>query len=141
MYIIGLPEDILSDSLRPVFKSQQWQNSSCTIVVDEGHCVVMWSEFRPKYEQIVQLRSILPESTVVVMTATASISMQTKISTALSLHAPKRVMASVDRRNIFISVQRLQRNRLTVEDMFVRCIQPLFVELERDRLLFAKTIL
>jgi superfamily II DNA helicase RecQ len=139
-YVIGLPEEVLAESMWPIYKSSQWQNCKSTIFVDEGHCVVMWKTFRPKYEQISHLRSLLPYSNIVILTATASMSMQNSIAKSLLLTSPVTVMSSVDRKNIYLSVVHLHKNRMSNEDVFANCLKPLFDELAKDTVKFAKTI-
>lgn len=137
-YVIGLPEDVVSDEMLPVFKG--WKYGQCVVVVDEGHCVVHWSEFRPKYGLIKNLRPLLPSSNVLVLTATASSAAQDDISTALLLAAPVHISGPIDRENICINVVHFGRDKLPIEEVFAKLMQPFFTELRDNPATFPKTV-
>lgn len=140
MYVVGLPEDFLRDVMWPILKNKSWQTCKCVIVVDEGHCVVQWRTFRPKYDKISELRTLLPESSVTVMTATASNGMQASITSSLMLISPKLVIGSVDRHNIYLNVRHIARNRMSAEELFSSWIEPVFDDFQNHPESFGKTI-
>jgi superfamily II DNA helicase RecQ len=140
MYVVGLPEDILTESMWPILKNQSWQECKSIVVVDEGHCVIQWKTFRPKYERIGQLRALIPACKLLVLTATASVAMQASICTELMLVNPRFVVGSVDRTNIYIAVTRLSKNNMPVEDVFASCMKLIFVNLRQKRESFDKVV-
>ncbi|KAF8988194.1 hypothetical protein BDQ17DRAFT_1257859 [Cyathus striatus] len=39
------------------------------IIVDEAHCVYIWSAFRPEYNEVGRIRDILPKDMPILMTS------------------------------------------------------------------------
>lgn len=56
-----------------LFLARARQMKVALIVVDEAHCISQWGyDFRPPYLQIATLRKLLPDVTVIALTATAT---------------------------------------------------------------------
>jgi len=107
-YILSTPENILTPEFNILFQQPIFQddNRNIYIVVDECHCVVQWGyDFRPKYQQIYELRCTLTKSHYLAMTATASVVMQRNICDGLHLVSPSIIAGPIDRPNIFMKVQ------------------------------------
>ena len=69
------------------------------LVVDECHCVLSWgqSEFRPAFLKLGELRSIVPSSHIVALTATATKAAQTEIAAELQMKTPAVISRMPDR--------------------------------------------
>jgi len=80
------------------------------IAVDEAHCVSEWGhEFRPAYLAIGGARRALGRPPLTALTATATASTQREIERLLALRNPVRILAPVDRPNLFWRVERVGR--------------------------------
>jgi ATP-dependent DNA helicase RecQ len=83
--------------------------------VDEAHCISEWGhDFRPEYRALGDIRSRLKprlRSRVpcLALTVTATERVRSDIARELALQAPKVVVASFDRPNIFLEVRRRAR--------------------------------
>ena len=83
------------------------------LVVDEAHCISEWGhDFRPKYREIGQIRSIIEESNgrtpVMAVTATATPRVMDEIAQELHLRQPKRVVGELYRHNLSFQVEHIQ---------------------------------
>ena len=144
-YIIGHPEEILHKDIIFTFKKAKWRNLVSHIVVDEAHCVVQWHEdFRPKFRDIQQLRSIFPCATMVALTATATIKMQQEICQLLTMTNPEVISAHINRPNIKYSVRKRPPNSgvgNTAEKSYTAIVAPLLNELREKKMGFPKTVM
>ena len=107
--------DRLSE-LRPAF-----------LVVDEAHCVDRWGgDFRPDYDRIAKIRSLLGDPPVLAFTATAGRQAQDRILESLGVPEAKRLVTGADRPNIALVrhhiPNRPDRNRAR---LIVRLVQSL----------------
>lgn len=76
-------------------------------VVDEAHCISQWGfDFRPDYSKLGQIRKQLGQPPCLALTATATAEVMEDISRLLELNEPNRLIFSVDRPNIAISLQK-----------------------------------
>lgn len=65
------------------------QMTVCLLAVDEAHCISAWGyDFRPPYLQIAEFRQLIPETSVIALTASATPDVQTDIADKLALRAP-----------------------------------------------------
>ncbi|WP_096200994.1 RecQ family ATP-dependent DNA helicase [Bacillus sp. FJAT-45350] len=77
-------------------------------VVDEAHCISQWGyEFRTDYLKLADVRNELENPPCLALTATATKDIQADICNQLNLHEPSKHIQSVDRKNIALSVQRV----------------------------------
>lgn len=83
------------------------------VAVDEAHCISQWGQdFRPSYQNIIQLRQLLPEGIPFgAFTATATERVREDIELQLGLRDPYRFTASFDRPNLHFSVVSSSRKR------------------------------
>lgn len=78
-------------------------------VVDEAHCISQWGhEFRPEYQKLGNFITKLGNPPVLALTATATTEVERDIIHQLSMKNPSVFRNSVNRENIFLSVQRTE---------------------------------
>ncbi|MBN2347403.1 MAG: RecQ family ATP-dependent DNA helicase [Bacteroidales bacterium] len=76
------------------------------ITVDEAHCISQWGyDFRPSYLKIAELRSILPEATILALTATAAPEVAEDIQDKLEFKNKNLLKVSFARENLVYHVQ------------------------------------
>jgi ATP-dependent DNA helicase RecQ len=103
-YIFASPETIT----KPEVMAQLKQIKIAMIVIDEAHCVSQWGpEFRPQYLLLKTLLADVSHDVTLMLTATATQRVQDDILIKLGLRVRQVtvVRQSVNRPNIFLSVQ------------------------------------
>ncbi|MFY9808919.1 MAG: RecQ family ATP-dependent DNA helicase [Pseudonocardiaceae bacterium] len=76
-------------------------------VVDEAHCVSAWGhDFRPDYLRLAPVIERLGHPRVIALTATAALPVRNDIAERLGLREHRQVIASCDRPNLHLSVER-----------------------------------
>lgn len=86
------------------------------IAVDEAHCISQWGyDFRPAYLRIKALRSWLPNTPLIALTATATPTVQEDICTQLQIQKANRFVQSFIKPQLSFSVNQ-------VESKINRCI-------------------
>ncbi len=79
-------------------------------VIDEAHCISEWGhDFRPDYLQLGSTIERLGHPTVLAMTATASPQVRQEIVERLGMRKPKIFVQDFDRPNIYLRVDRFQK--------------------------------
>ncbi|WP_239985760.1 MULTISPECIES: DNA helicase RecQ [Arenibacter] len=94
------PESL--QGLSPILKEEF---ISC-VAVDEAHCISSWGhDFRPSYQQLGFLKSTLPLTPIIALTATADKATREDILAQLQIPKAKKFLASFDRKNIALEVR------------------------------------
>jgi ATP-dependent DNA helicase RecQ len=76
------------------------------ITIDEAHCISEWGhDFRPDYLEIASFRGQFPGAVCLALTATATKQVRDDIVKNLRMKEPEILVASFDRKNIFLEVQ------------------------------------
>lgn len=76
------------------------------LAVDEAHCISQWGyDFRPPYLEIASVQSIIPDTPLMALTATATSQVLADISEKLQLRTPAIFKSSFERENIHFIVR------------------------------------
>lgn len=129
-HIITSPEQAVSPEFRQLIRNSYFRSTIGSVVIDEAHCVVMWSTFRSEYAKLYTLQSLLPPTTVLfACTATLTPRLEKHVVRdagfgRLRPWDPKVniIRGSVDRPEIGIAVTRLP-SRLPQKEL-LRILKP-----------------
>ncbi len=145
IYLLGHPEDFVQKQTIRRLMMWKWSRFVTHVIVDEAHCIVQWGEnFRPKYRQLGELRSVFGDATIVAVTATATIDTQREIAKVLFLAANHKVVrTNIDRNNIkYIIHRRASSVSLgCVDYAYQSCFMPFLEELKMLGNTFPKTVI
>ncbi|MCQ2249379.1 MAG: ATP-dependent DNA helicase [Treponema sp.] len=99
------PEGLNTERMQNLLHSEG-VNVNC-ITVDEAHCISEWGhDFRPDYLEIARTRKLFPRAVYLALTATATGQVQKDIVKNLKLENPEVLVASFNRPNLFLQVQK-----------------------------------
>jgi len=77
------------------------------LAIDEAHCISSWGhDFRPEYRQLLSVRQRYPQAVCMGLTATATPRVQRDIQEILGFEDANAFVASFDRPNLHLAVQR-----------------------------------
>ncbi|NWX24873.1 RECQ5 helicase, partial [Aegotheles bennettii] len=101
------PEMAAASSFQPTLNSLLSRNLLSYLIIDEAHCVSQWGhDFRPDYLRLGTLRTRIPKTPCVALTATATKQVQEDIVAALKLKQPLSTFKTpCFRSNLFYDVQ------------------------------------
>lgn len=107
MYIT--PESL--DNCHNLINKIYFKQGICMVAIDEAHCVSSYGfDFRPKYREIVKIRTLLDNVPVLAVTATATEKVSEDIINVLKMKNCKPIKTSFDRPNLTISVKLQSQN-------------------------------
>lgn len=132
IFIYSHPENILGKpSVNKFFQCKCFEENRVVIVIDEAHCILEWGdEFRPEYSKLVELRAVLPQATILCLSATLSIKGQADIKRCLSLKDCRIHSGIPVKPNISISVLRRPASSTAVTLSYRHILDVLFNELK-----------
>ena len=89
-----------------VFRLRIQKMKVALLAVDEAHCISQWGyDFRPSYLRIAEIRELIPETTILALTASATKIVEQDIIDKLSLSEPAILRSSFARDNLSYSVR------------------------------------
>jgi ATP-dependent DNA helicase RecQ len=141
-FLFLTPEQLAKDEVI----DQLGEHRPSLLVVDEAHCVSSWGhDFRPEYLRIEDAVERLGHPRVLALTATAAPPVRAEIVTRLGMRDAHQVVAGFDRPNLYLEVQRFDRDddkRRAVVERVVRERQPglVYVATRRDAERYAEAI-
>jgi len=99
--LYAAPETLIKDDIQELLTSVR---VDC-LAVDEAHCISDWGhDFRPEYRKLAEVRSLLKDTAIIAMTATATPRVRQDIIKNLQLKNPQELIASFNRDNLFYEV-------------------------------------
>jgi len=118
-HIIMSPEQLLAPDFRALLRVSEFSLRIGALVIDEAHCVAMWSSFRSEYAKIHSVRPLIPANAVLfACTATMDASIETRIIEDCAFGWHKEwdasvgvIRASVDRPDISIIFSSLSKEQ------------------------------
>jgi len=91
------PERLTTDLIR----SRMEKMNVNLLAVDESHCISQWGyDFRPPYLRIAEIRTLIPNTPVLALTATATPQVVNDIQEKLQFRSPRIFQKSFERKNL-----------------------------------------
>lgn len=92
-----------------LFQNKLQHMKVCMITVDESHCISQWGyDFRPAYLKIAEIRTLLPETPILALTATATPEVVKDIQERLAFKKENVFQMSFERKNLAYIVRRTE---------------------------------
>lgn len=99
------PERLASET----FRLRVQRMNVTLIAVDEAHCISQWGyDFRPAYLRIAEVRRLVPQATVLALTASATQRVADDIMDKLGFAEPHIMRSSFRRKNLSYSVRHVE---------------------------------
>ncbi len=99
------PERFSVKSFQDLLEKIKDSNEVSLIAVDEAHCISEWGhDFRPDYRNLCDLKTILPKTPIIALTATATNKVRSDILNQLNIQDAKTFISSFNRENLNIQV-------------------------------------
>ncbi len=99
------PERLETD----LFRARVAKMRVSLLAVDEAHCISQWGyDFRPAYQKIASIKPLMPEASILALTATATPEVKKDIVTQLALKQPHTFQRSFTRENLSLYVRTVQ---------------------------------
>ncbi|KAK3082845.1 hypothetical protein FSP39_006929 [Pinctada imbricata] len=134
-HIFGHPEILVSKQFLEIVRDNLCDTVGY-VFVDEAHCVVNWGcQFRPDYQKLSKLKSVIRGVVFVAMTATATHRMQHEILEKLCMSKSTTVVQTSNiRANIKFNIVKRQPStgKTSAEESFETIVLPLLKELCTD---------
>ncbi len=100
------PERLKTEIFQERIKRVNQSRRVSLIAVDEAHCISQWGyDFRPAYLEIEKIRTLLPDTPVIGLTATATPKVRKDIQEKLAFKKPKVFTKSFARANLSYAVR------------------------------------
>ncbi len=116
-YIFLAPEQLRKEETVEALESA----GVSLFVIDEAHCISEWGhDFRPDYLQLGPMIERLGHPVVLAMTATASAEVREEIMHRLGMRKPAIFVHGFDRPNIYLRVDRFEREEQKMEALVHR---------------------
>lgn len=91
------PERLRTD----IFQTRLMDMNVNYLVVDEAHCISQWGyDFRPDYLLIKEIRALIPNVSVIALTATATLKVAEDIMSNLDFKSPNIIRSGFERPNL-----------------------------------------
>ncbi len=91
------PERLTTELIR----SRMEKMNVSLLAVDESHCISQWGyDFRPPYLRIAEVRTLIPNTPILALTATATPQVVNDIQEKLNFSSPKVFQKSFERKNL-----------------------------------------
>ncbi len=92
-----------------LFQNKLQHMKVCMITVDESHCISQWGyDFRPAYLKIAEIRTLLPDTPILALTATATPEVVKDIQERLAFKKENVFQMSFERKNLAYIVRRTE---------------------------------
>lgn len=92
-----------------LFQNKLQHMKVCMITVDESHCISQWGyDFRPAYLKIAEIRTLLPGTPILALTATATPEVVKDIQERLAFKKENVFQMSFERKNLAYIVRRTE---------------------------------